>query len=551
MRGFRYAADRLRAVFAAAVLMAFAAFALTACSFGTEEQEEASGSGDVSVLGSGDQTLRIVSGSENKELEPILEEYADEEDIRIEMSYKGSLDIMRLLEEEDISYDAVWPASSLWLTVGDTDHRVKHAESISITPVVFGIRKSLAEELGFVGREVSVRDILSAIEAGKLKFCMTSATQSNSGASAYIGFLYALLGNPEMITMEDLQSEELKTQVRELLYGVDRSSGSSDWLKDMFLEGDFDAMVNYECLMISANQQLEAEGKETLYVVYPYDGLSIADSPFGYVDHGDSGKEEAFLKVQEYLLSDEAQNAIQRTGRRTGYEGVKEENLDVFRSDWGIDTERILSPIVMPSSEVLLKALNLYQTEFKKPSLNVYCLDFSGSMIGEGNRQLVEAMQQILDQDYARQNLLQANQGEVNVVITFSDEINNIYVVNDSTDENLLELYETVASEDCIGGTDIYDAALTGLQMIEEDYDASQYTPAIILMTDGRSNGGMDYSDFAEAYQDYGSDIPVFSIMFGDAREDQLEELANLTNARVFDGREDLIGAFRSVKGYN
>ena len=155
MRGFRYAADRLRAVFAAAVLMAFAAFALTACSFGTEEQEEASGSGDVSVLGSGDQTLRIVSGSENKELEPILEEYADEEDIRIEMSYKGSLDIMRLLEEEDISYDAVWPASSLWLTVGDIDHRIKHAESISITPVVFGIRKSLAEELGFVGREVS------------------------------------------------------------------------------------------------------------------------------------------------------------------------------------------------------------------------------------------------------------------------------------------------------------------------------------------------------------------------------------------------------------
>ena len=167
MRGFRYAADRLRAVFAAAVLMAFAAFALTACSFGTEEQEEASGSGDVSVLGSGDQTLRIVSGSENKELEPILEEYADEEDIRIEMSYKGSLDIMRLLEEEDISYDAVWPASSLWLTVGDIDHRIKHAESISITPVVFGIRRGLAEELGFVGREVSVRDLLSAIEEGK------------------------------------------------------------------------------------------------------------------------------------------------------------------------------------------------------------------------------------------------------------------------------------------------------------------------------------------------------------------------------------------------
>ena len=33
--------------------------------------------------------------------------------------------------------------------------------------------------------------------------------------------------------------------------------------------------------------------------------------------------------------------------------------------------------------------------------------------------------------------------------------------------------------------------------------------------------------------------------------ESDMEELAELTHARVFDGREDLIGAFRSVKGYN
>ena len=133
-----------------------------------------------------------------------MENFAQRENIRIEMTYQGSLDIMRLLGEEEIPYDAVWPASSLWLSVGDTGHRIKHAESISITPVVFGIRKSLAEDLGFVEREVSVNDLLEAIQSGKLRFCMTSATQSNSGASAYIGFLYALLGNPEVITEEDL-----------------------------------------------------------------------------------------------------------------------------------------------------------------------------------------------------------------------------------------------------------------------------------------------------------------------------------------------------------
>lgn len=547
MRGFRYAADRLRAVFAAAVLMAFAAFALTACSFGTEEQEEASGSGDVSVLGSGDQTLRIVSGSENKELEPILEEYADEEDIRIEMSYKGSLDIMRLLEEEDISYDAVWPASSLWLTVGDTDHRVKHAESISITPVVFGIRRGLAEELGFVGREVSVRDILSAIEAGKLKFCMTSATQSNSGASAYIGFLYALLGNPEMITMEDLQSEELKTQVRELLYGVDRSSGSSDWLKDMFLEGDFDAMVNYECLMIQTNEVLEDRGEEPLYVVYPYDGLSLADSPLGYVDQGEEEKEELFLGLQEYLLSEETQDAIQRTGRRTGYTGISERNREIFREEWGLQPDRVLSPIRMPETEVLFECLNLYQTELRKPSLSVYCLDYSGSMSGRGNRQLVEAMEQLLIQENAAKNFLQASQDEVNILIPFNSEPIDVFMAAGNGSE-LEGLYERVEEQTPGGGTNMYSAIVEGLDLLYS-FDLSDYTPAIILLTDGQSGGSID--DIEPYYSDLGVSVPIFSIMFGDADESQLEELAEYSNARVFDGRENLTEAFRSVKGYN
>ena len=227
--------------------------------------------------------MRIVSGSENRELEPILEAFAKSEGVRIEMTYQGSLDIMRLLEGEELSYDAVWPASSLWLDAADTPLNLKHAESVSITPVVFGIRQSLAQELGLVGKEVSVGDLLEPIRGGKLRFCMTSATQSNSGASAYIGFLYALLGNPESLTSADLESERLRTQMTELLSGVDRSSGSSDWLKDMFLQGDFDAMVNYECLVIQANQELEAQGREPLYVVYPTDGLTIADSPLAYV----------------------------------------------------------------------------------------------------------------------------------------------------------------------------------------------------------------------------------------------------------------------------
>lgn len=530
-----------------AIIIFLAVLGFSACLGAGGGQTAGTGQEADTVIGNGRQSLRILSGSENQELEPILEDFSRESGIRVEMTYQGSLDIMRALEQDEIAYDAVWPASSLWLNVGDTGHRVKHGESISISPVVFGIRQSLAEELGFVGREVSVRDILDAITAGKLKFCMTSATQSNSGASAYIGFLYALLGNPDMITEEDLENEQLQSDIQALLSGVDRSSGSSDWLKDMFLEGGYDAMVNYECLIIQANEELESRGEETLYVVYPYDGLTLADSPLGYVDNGDDDKETAFLELQEYLLSEDVQNEIQRTGRRTGYTGISDENRDVFRTDWGVQPDRVLSTMRMPSTDVLFQALNLYQTDFKKPSLSIYCLDYSGSMSGKGNEQLVAAMEQLLIQENAEKNFLQASKDEVNVLIFFDDQVLAEYSAVGSGTE-LEALYDKVESQDTGSGTDMYVAAEEALQVLSH-YDLSQYTPAVILMTDGMSGGSFDA--FMEQYQELGEDVPVFSIMFGDADSEQLEELAAATNARVFDGREDLIDAFRKVKGYN
>ena len=530
-----------------AMIILLAALGFSACLGVGGGQTAGTGQEADTVIGNGRQSLRILSGSENQELEPILEDFSRERGIRVEMTYQGSLDIMRVLEQDEIAYDAVWPASSLWLNVGDTGHRVKHGESVSISPVVFGIRQSLAEELGFVGREVSVRDILDAITAGKLKFCMTSATQSNSGASAYIGFLYALLGNPDMITEEDLENGQLQSDIQALLSGVDRSSGSSDWLKDMFLEGGYDAMVNYECLIIQANEELESRGEETLYVVYPYDGLTLADSPLGYVDNGDDDKETAFLELQEYLLSEDVQNEIQRTGRRTGYTGISDENRDVFRTDWGVQPDRVLSTMRMPSTDVLFQALNLYQTDFKKPSLSIYCLDYSGSMSGKGNEQLVAAMEQLLIQENAEKNFLQASKDEVNVLIFFDDQVLAEYTAVGSGAE-LEALYDRVESQDTGSGTDMYVAAEEALKVLSH-YDLSQYTPAVILMTDGMSGGSFDA--FMEQYQELGEDVPVFSIMFGDADSEQLEELAAATNARVFDGREDLIDAFRKVKGYN
>ncbi|MDD5800672.1 MAG: hypothetical protein PUD09_08565 [Coriobacteriales bacterium] len=56
------------------------------------------------------------------------------------------------------------------------------------------------------------------------------------------------------------------SQVQTLLSGVDHSSGSSGWLKQMVVSSpdDHQAMVDYESLVIQANNPLEQDGHDPL-----------------------------------------------------------------------------------------------------------------------------------------------------------------------------------------------------------------------------------------------------------------------------------------------
>lgn len=496
------------------------------------------------------ESLRVLSGSENESLKPLIDDFCAKNHCRVDMAYKGSVDIMLELGKKDVPFDGVWPASDIWISLGDKSFKVKHLKSMMMSPVVFGIKKSVAEKLGFVGKSVSIKDILSAIENKKLAFAMTSASQSNSGCAAYIGFLYALAKPKGALTIADLHKKELKESIRTLLSGINRSSGSSGWLKDLFLKGDFDAMVNYESLIIETNKELVQAGREPLYVVYPVDGLVLADSPLGYINQGNQKKEALFLKLQDYLLSPETQGQIVRLGRRAGFPGTIDEDPKTFNPDWGVDAKKILSPIAMPSADVLLEAINLYQTEFRKPSATVFCLDFSGSMQGNGVSQVRDAMSLLLTPEKAREYLLQPGSQDKTTIIAFNGAIIKSWTVSGNNPDTLGALLDSIKSIKPDDGTDIYSPIVAGLDSLHT-IDASRYLRAVILMTDGKSNSGRSYDDFETSWKQTGSGVPVFSIMFGEASKEQLGPMGEATLGTVFDGREDLIGAFRKVKGFN
>ena len=65
-------------------------------------------------------------------------------------------------------YDAVWTSNSIWLYMLDSSKvSVKNSKSTSINPVVFGIKKSKAKDLGFIDKDVYTKDILNAIKERK------------------------------------------------------------------------------------------------------------------------------------------------------------------------------------------------------------------------------------------------------------------------------------------------------------------------------------------------------------------------------------------------
>ena len=100
------------------------------------------------------------------------------------------------------------------------------------------------------------------------------------------------------------------------------------------------------------------------------------------------------------------------------------------------------------------------------------------------------------------------------------------------------------------GGTDFYTCAERALAAMKPLLDGERHLPAIVIMTDGKSQGTM--STFESAWRADGRRVPISGVTFGDKVErSQLDALATLTGGRVFDGTKSLTQAFRAVRGYN
>jgi Ca-activated chloride channel family protein len=438
--------------------------------------------------------------------------------------------------------------------------------------VVYAVERSVAQSLGWLGPDgrpvaMDAAKWRAAAESGKLNFAMTSATRSNSGAMAYLGFLQEYAGHPDVLTAAIVQDADVTEKVRRLLKSAHRSSGSSGWLKDLYLDDlergghPFNGMINYESIVIELNQELAKRNHEPFVVFYPQDALALANSPLGYVDKGDAARAAAFQKLQDYLLSPAVQAQIEKQGRRRADQtGLKVLQPDpaVWNPQWGIDPVRILSPFTLPEASVIRLALEQYQTSLRKPSLTVYVLDYSGSMGSNGGyEQLKQGMELLLNTDMARQNMLMPGTKDIKLVIPFnSDVLNkgefNEWTVRGNGPKELAALLNRIRTLEPGDGTNMYTGVAAAFEQIERiGKDLSGFHTEIIVMSDGRSTDARDWMMNEPGVRALGSDIPVFTITFGDADPAQMEALAKAFHGRKFDGTKNLVLSLQEAQGYN
>lgn len=493
-----------------------------------------------------DGVFRVLMSNDIKDAALLLEEYAKQhEDVKIEVAYQDMSSIVRILEGDSCIYDAVWINSSLYLNILNTKQRILNSKFTCITPIVFGVKKSMAEELDLVKDGLSITDIHRNIHNGNLSFVMPSVTQESSGLTAYLGFATAFAGNPDVLQLSDVKNPEVLERLKELFSGVARSSGDIEYTKHLALSGEYDCLVSSESTFISINKELEARGEEPYYLLYPSDGITIAEMPFAYIDKGEESKSNSFTSIQNYICGQEGRKLLSTLGKRTEFGGISE---SVYNPAWGIG-KNYLRPITLPSKDVVREALLQYQNTIRKPSRTVYCLDFSGSMgTNGGYGELQKALEYVLNPITASEEFIAYNESDFIYLIPFEGHARKVISGSGADYEYLLS---EIGKEKTGGGTNIYAPIEKAISLLQKEGKEGE-TLSIFLMTDGDSAGSV--SAIEEMYKSGKVSIPIYSFMFGSAMPGQLDTISKITNGKTFDVRGSnakLVESFKQGRGYN
>lgn len=482
----------------------------------------------------------VLAGSEVKDLEPAIVAAGRSAGVEVKMSYAGTLDIVERINAGE-RFDAILPPNGAYPSLALAKPPLAR-EKLFYSRIALGVKAAKAAELGWDRRAPTWADIAKAASGGKLHYAMTNAASSNSGMSALFAVAAASSGKTEDMAAADVDEKVITA----FLSGQRLTAGSSGWLADAFAKdpGAIDAMVNYEAVILRANEKLAPEQRLTL--VYPRDGMISADYPLMLLREE---QREPYNKLVAALKAAEFQRDA------LGPAFLRPANPQVAAVA-ALPTAAIAELSFPNKLEVIDAVLSAYQAKWRKPSTSIFVLDISGSMKGQRIELMREALKVLSGAAQTTASArLSAFQGRERVIlIPFDDHVDEpILVAFDAGDIDAARARLTGVADELRprGGTAVYSALTAALELAErETREHPDRFVSVALLTDGESNKGLSFAAFKRRYGQ-GAPARVFPILFGEGNVDEMKQIAQMTGGREFDGRSSrLAQVFREIRGY-
>jgi Ca-activated chloride channel family protein len=510
--------------------------------------------------------FRILATSDLRDLEPLAAMITQATGVKVEFRFGGTMESTEAVLTGEAKADAAWFANAKYLLSSPQGQsRVKLQEKIMLSPIAVGVSESDARRHGWDKPELKMtwKDIAAAARAGKLNYALSNPATSNQGFTALMGVVAAAGGKTEALSAADVD----RGAIADFLKGYKLVGDNSTYLAEQFVlqQGTkVNAFINYESWLLSLN----ASGKlrEKLRLIYPYEGVSTADYPLMLLEEP---RRADYLKVVEYLKGDAAQTWLARQTLRRPIKPDVAARVEDLLPRQGLQVELPFSPDRALADGLIAAYLN----EFRTPIASTFVLDTSGSMQGNNRRQqLVQAMAYIAGADASLtgriaklssreriwlQPFAEQPYGRTGFEVPATAAGKGVQEQADSEAKQrvLADVREKAEALEMKGGTALYDAVFVSLEhMLRERQKNPRYQYSVVAFTDGENNKGRTLEQFKRDYSALPEDvraIPVFWVLFGEANEGALKELAKLTGGQVFDARKrSLYSVFKDIRAY-
>jgi Ca-activated chloride channel family protein len=489
--------------------------------------------------------LRILAGSELKDLAPDIEAAARETGLNVQLQFSGTLDMVDRINGGE-PFDAILPPNGAYPMLALTRKPLAR-EKLFYSRVALGVKASKARELGWDKQSPTWIDIVQAVKNHEFVFGMTNPTSSNTGMSALFAVASAIARKTDDLSVDEVDREKLTT----FLTGQKLTAGSSGWLADAYVQGQarLDGLVNYEAVLLRLNEQPGLQ--EPLTVIYPRDGVISADYPLMLLSEP---KRAAYERLVAVLRSDSFQaGPVARMYLRPS-------DPNVTRSP-KLPGDAVAELSFPNRLEVIDAVLAAYQSELRRPATSIYLLDVSGSMRGTRIEQVEHALGILTGSEgnSVTARFVRFQRRERVILVPFSSTAHEPAQFSFEDAQSEAQTYQALRDYthalSVNGGTAIYSALDRAYTLAAQELArAPGRVVTIVLLTDGENNKGLSYDEFRNRLQERranGLDVRSFPIQFGEASSQELEEIARITGGRAFDGRHTSLGSvFKEIRGY-